>query len=106
MNNKTHQLHGTLIKLYFLFRCDIKFCSDFWLKALIRTFESVRQSLKVLSFLYMHIYTLNPIYTHKKIGTAFQIFGTVPVNFGHGTPNYRRVNVSVPKKVWHWCLHF
>ena len=49
---------------------------------------------------------LNPIYTHKKIGTAPQILGTVPVNFGYGTPNYRRVNVSVPKKVWHCCPNF
>ena len=48
----------------------------------------------------------NPIYTYKKLGTAPQIFGTVPVNFEHGTLNYRRVNVSVPKKVRHWCPNF
>ena len=43
MNNKTHELHGTVVKLYFLFRCDIKFCPDF-LAQDISKFESVRQS--------------------------------------------------------------
>ena len=38
LNNKTRttkqmsSVHGTVVKLYFLFRCDIKFCPDFLLK--------------------------------------------------------------------------
>ena len=30
VKKKSHDLHGTVIKLYFLFRCDMKFCSDFF----------------------------------------------------------------------------
>ena len=39
----------------------------------------------------------------KKIGTARQIFGTVLTILRHGTPNFRRVNVSVLNVMWHQC---
>ena len=42
----------------------------------------------------------------KKIGTARQIFGTVLTILRHGTPNFRRVNVSVPNVMWHQCSKF
>ena len=43
----------------------------------------------------------NPFTRAKKIGTARQIFGTVLTILRHGTPNFRRVNVSVPNVMWH-----
>ena len=70
-----------------------------------RTKKSARHSKFLAPYRWI-LGTALPIYTHKKFGTAPQILGTVPVNFGHGTPNYRRANVSVPKKVWHWCPNF
>ena len=42
----------------------------------------------------------------KKIRTARQIFGTVQTILRHGTPNFRRVNVSVPNVMWHQCSKF
>ena len=44
-----------------------------------------------------------PFTRAKKIGTARQIFGTVLTILRHGTPNFRRVNVSVPNVMWHRC---
>jgi len=41
-----------------------------------------------------------PFTRAKKIGTARQIFGTVLTILRHGTPNFRRVNVSVPNVMW------
>ena len=34
------------------------------------------------------------------------MFGTVLTILRHGTPNFRRVNVSVPNAMWHRCLNF
>ena len=45
----------------------------------------------------MHRSYLTPkphLHALKKIGTARQIFGTVLTILRHGTPNFRRVNVS------------
>ena len=42
----------------------------------------------------------------KKIGTACQIFGNVLTILRHSTPNFRRVNVSVPHEMWHQCSKF
>ena len=42
----------------------------------------------------------------KKIGTARQSFGTVLTILRHGTPNFGRVNVSVPHVMWHQCSKF
>ena len=42
-----------------------------------------------------------PFTRAKKIGAARQIFGTVLTILRHGTPNFRRVNVSVPNVMWH-----
>ena len=42
----------------------------------------------------------------KKIGTACQIFVTLLTILRHSTPNFRRVNVSVPEVVWHQCSKF
>ena len=47
-----------------------------------------------------------PFTSAKKIGTARQIFGTVLTILTHGTPNFRRVNVSVPNVMWHQCSKF
>ena len=34
------------------------------------------------------------------------MFGTVLTILGRGTPNFRRVNVSVPNVIWHQCSKF
>ena len=47
-----------------------------------------------------------PFTRAKKIGTARQIFGTVLTILRHDTPNFRRVNVSVPNVMWHRCSKF
>ena len=47
-----------------------------------------------------------PFTRTKKIDTARQIFGTVLTILRHGTPNFRRVNVSVPNVIWHQCSKF
>ena len=48
---------------------------------------------------------LTVIYTQftraKKIGTLRQIFCIVLTILRHGTPNFRRVNVSVRDVMWH-----
>ena len=53
---------------------------------------------------------LTVIYTQftraKKIGASRQIFCTVLTILRHGTPNFRRVNVSVPDVMWHQCSKF
>ena len=40
-----------------------------------------------------------PFTRAKNIGTARQIFGTVMTILRHGTPNFRRVTVSVPNVI-------
>ena len=47
-----------------------------------------------------------PFTRAKKIGTARQIFGTVLRILRHGTPNFRRVNISVPNVMWYQCSTF
>ena len=53
---------------------------------------------------------LTVIYTQftraKKIGTSRQIFCIVLTILRHGTPNFRRVNVSVPDVMWHQFSKF
>ena len=50
-------------------------------------------------------------YTHKKIRTAPKMFGTVPVNFGDGTPNlHAQKNRHDTPNSWHrtgefWARH-
>ena len=50
--------------------------------------------------------TKTPFTRAKTIGTARQILGTVLTILRHGTPNFRRVNVSVPNVMWHQCSKF
>ena len=53
---------------------------------------------------------LTVIYTQftraKKIGMSRQIFCIVLTILRHGTPNFRRVNVSVPDVMWHQFSKF
>ena len=47
--------------------------------------------------------TTTPFTGAKNIGTARQIFRSVLTILRHGTPNFRRVNVSVPHVMCHQC---
>ena len=61
-------------------------------------------SVKIIFLTYQGFYYMSPRTTlirAKKIGSARQIFGTVRTILRHGTPNFRRVNVSVPNVMWH-----
>ena len=60
------------------------------------TFSCLPASPRIFELLKRHLHA-----RAKKIGTARQTFGTVLTTLRHGTPNFRRVNVSVPNAMWH-----
>ena len=46
------------------------------------------------------------LHVQKKNRHSMPIFGTVLTILRHGTPNFRRVNISVPNVMWHQCSKF
>ena len=71
----------------------------------IRSTIQLKGSIRHQQFNFCDRYS-NPFIRAKEIVTARQIFGTVLTILRHGTPNFRRVNVSVPNVVWHQCSKF
>ena len=65
------------------------------------TFSCLPASPRIFELLKRHLHA-----RAKKIGTARQTFGTVLTILRHGTPNFRRLNVSVPNAMWHQCSKF
>ena len=47
-----------------------------------------------------------PFTRAKKSVRPAKLFGTVLTILRHGTPTFRRVNVSVPNVMWHQCSKF